>query len=332
MENKELLRGMTKNKAGQTRFRILQEQGMDISDVSGLVYKMPYLSEFEGCRLSDTDVEVCSTGQRISVVQNNIVVAMESGAVEDIAWTVDIHAKRGVHVYRDVEMTEYMYTLPRGIRMIVSGRAIRDGKLVYHIWTGFGESVSVAYIGVDAYRQMLHTPVVFTEMKCVLFGRVKNVDGLVVRKTKEIYSEVIGHLSMGSIVYIDGKDFSDVPQELNVQRYRLVGERGWINVYHKGQYYEQNVEIYGYVPTSEKKWNVLHEMAIVPCYAKPGMEMGNGVDVCISCMTNERDVLFLHDGDYGHRLCCMKCANMIMARKMGCPVCRLPIKKVVQIF
>jgi len=52
---------------------------------------------------------------------------------------------------------------------------------------------------------------------------------------------------------------------------------------------------------------------------------------CIICVTERKTAGFLH-GNTVHQACCLHCANGVKTKGQPCPVCRLPIERVVQIF
>jgi hypothetical protein len=307
-----------------TRFRVIAEDGVDIPDGNGLLYKLPYNSEFEGTRISESEVDLMSSKSRVDVVKDNEIVAMESEAYDDLFWTAIVNARNGVHLYRDIYLQDYIYTVPHGVKLTILGRSTIQNKFIYHVLAGYQTN---AYIGFPKRKTGL--PIMLFPIRHVLFGRVLNPEGLIVNKTKEVYSDVIGHISRDSIIYVKQKDFSELPNQNHVHRYELADGKGWINVYQKP--YDQNIKFYGNVPPHiDPKTNL--DMRITPMSSKGENTSQDDVGHCISCLTNERDVLFLHEDDYGHRLCCQTCAAKIVERKMGCPVCRQPILKVIQIF
>jgi Zinc finger, C3HC4 type (RING finger) len=54
-------------------------------------------------------------------------------------------------------------------------------------------------------------------------------------------------------------------------------------------------------------------------------------DVCVICLCESRTATMIH-GDTGHICCCLICARILQARGDVCPVCRLPIERVIQHF
>lgn len=310
-------------------FRVVNENGLQIQD-HDLTYKMPYQTNFEATRISEREALMKGSNRVITLFDDHHVYAMESQAIDDTNWMITVTSKRGLHVYKDKELTQYHYTLPKGCSAFAGARFLLGKIHVYYVYTLFDVQGYVADESRCPYISSPRSPpFVMNTIRGVLFGRILNSDGVLVRETKENYSDVIGVLNMDARVYIDGKDFSEVPSYKNVHKYRLAGGKGWINVYSQGNYYCPNVGFYGYVPKNVDMDEL--EMAIVPCKKK--IEDDKNVDsTCISCMTNQRNALFLHENEYGHQVCCMDCANKVVGRRMGCPVCRLPIESVIQIF
>jgi Zinc finger, C3HC4 type (RING finger) len=54
-------------------------------------------------------------------------------------------------------------------------------------------------------------------------------------------------------------------------------------------------------------------------------------DLCVICLCESRSATMIH-GDTGHIACCLICARILQARGDDCPVCRLPIERVIQHF
>jgi len=54
-------------------------------------------------------------------------------------------------------------------------------------------------------------------------------------------------------------------------------------------------------------------------------------DVCLICLTELRNATIIHE-ETGHICCCLQCARILMHNGDRCPVCRLPIDKVIQHF
>jgi len=323
---------MTQSRQYWRRFRVVNENGIDIRQ-GDILYKIPHQAEFEAHRTSEGEVTLRESSHVVTVVHNDTIFAMEIDAIEDSCWTLWIQCKSGVHIFKDKYLTEYLYTVPKGIELFVGGRYIISGYYVYNIYTIFNIQ---GYIGYNRFLdgKSKISPFILKPFQGVLVGRILNRDGVLVRQTKENYSLVKGVLNFDAMVYIDSKDFSDIPSDANIQKYRLIGDKGWINVFSQGNLYYPNVEIRGYVPFTDSK---IYEMAmaIIPCQPSVQKNQPHNDPIqgtCISCMNHVCNALFLHEGEYGHNICCLSCANEVYVRKMGCPVCRKPIQKVIQIF
>lgn len=331
------------NKKSLRRFRVIVEEGLTITMGTGVLYRFPYLCEFDGRRISETQVHINSFPSPTEVVHGNVVMAMEVHAIEDMYWVLQVHSKYGEALYRDESLTDYMCTIPRGLRMMVVSRTINaQCQYVYRVDVG---RETYGYIGISQEESSsnggsaLSSPSTgrssssaLIPMRGVLCGRVQNVDGLVVRKTKDMDSCIVGFLSHDSIVYVQAKDFSErhPSGEMNVYRYQLVDDRGWVNAFNQGRVYDPNILIMGHDQPNVQE----HCMPIQTMRMSSGgcEEEKEEKETCVVCMQMGRDVLFLHDNGMGHRLCCRTCGDKIMASGRRCPVCRKEVIQTVQIY
>lgn len=328
------------------KFRVVHENGLFITDNLNIMYKYPFQSEFNAERISQTHIKMVESGQTVAVLDDEQVHALEVDAIEDMTWSIVINAAHGVHVYHDKYLSLYLCTIPNGARVFVSHRMVVNGKQVFYVYNGLNSDVS-GFIGCDAYHYAhQQSPITLVPMSGILFGRILNPDGVLVRKTREIYSPVVGVLHVDAKVYIEAKDFTSLPCEKNLHRYKLVNEKGWINAYicmkngiGSQATFVMNVEIQGHVPCdSALEKETMYEMAIMPCYTeqellvKENDRTKTSEEMCVSCMAKERNAVFVHEGGFGHRVCCIHCAEKVEQKQMGCPICRLPIERVIQIF
>lgn len=327
------------------KFRVVHENGLFVTDDLNMTYKYPFQSEFDAQRVSQTHIRMLESGQKVAVLDGEHVHALEVGAIEDMTWSIVVNAARGVHVYHDKYLSLYLCTIPKGVRVFVSHRMVVNGKQVFYIYNGLNSDVS-GFIGCDAYHYAhQHSPITLLPMSGILFGRVVNPDGVMVRKTKEIFSPVVGVLHLNAKIYIEAKDFSSLPCEKNLHRYKLVNDKGWINAYicmnGVGSQVSliMNVEVHGHVPCESTLGEEnMYEMAIMPCHteqelvASKDKRTETSDEMCVSCMTKEKNAVFVHEGAFGHRVCCIQCAEKVERKQMGCPICRLPIERVIQIF
>lgn len=326
------------------RFRVIYPNGMDIRGMGETIYKLPEHVEFFGERISETDVRLMTTGEVISIRFGSIIYAMEADAIEDLYWIIRVSQRHGIKLYRDKFMTEYLYTIPFGVSLTVISRYMIGNQCIYYVAVMNNQ---YGYVGYKMEEGRIPRQICMEKIRGVLFGRILNRDGVIVRRTKEAYSSIVGIIGMGSLICIDEKDFSDIPQEENFHRFRLWKNRGWINAYCHSKHGNDtsNVEVFGYVPKLFLKdgYENLLDMNICKLEMCPNIEKSEKsisslenqsitCQLCISCMLKEKNALFLHEGDYGHNVCCLECARKVMECGMKCPICRLPIVKVIQMF
>jgi E3 ubiquitin-protein ligase Mdm2 len=251
---------------------------------------------------------------------------MEVKAIEDLYWSIIVSQKYGIHVYSDTSLIDYVYSIPYQSKITIKNRLYVDGCYVYEIDPILPQDKKY-YIGVDLFHYMYNLlPIMLKPIRHVLFGRIINTDGVLVRKTKEIYSPVIGVLNINARIYIKNKDFSTIPTVQNIARYELINNKGWINVTNGSVH---NVYIEGYVPFDEKMEEL--QMTIIDfentCFIKEDKDY----DKCIVCLNQKPDCVFIH-GNTGHSICCVHCGNNIMKKKMKCPMCRQKIEKLIHLF
>lgn len=337
-------------------FRVVDPKGFEMFEGTTLLCRLPYCAEFTAERLSWTHVRLCDNGMTFPVIDGDSVYAVEVKAIEDMNWNITIRNPQGVDVYSTSDFDQYLYTMPMHMRLLISARSKKNGCDVFAIPTGYQTQGYVHGNHVhngnmhngnapngndgDGEHSITHgsSPSI-DAMTEVLFGKVANTDGVLVRQTKEIDSPVIGYLNMHDIIYIQGKDFSEMPLDKNVHRYQLHGNQGWINVYPQDSIV-LNVQLLGHLPSTctvdtlscpIKPILTLPQRDIMPM-TKSQAPHNIHNNICVSCMIHESNALFLHHGDYGHRVCCMTCAQKVVARGMSCPICRLEIERVIQVF
>ncbi|CAG9856479.1 unnamed protein product [Phyllotreta striolata] len=54
-------------------------------------------------------------------------------------------------------------------------------------------------------------------------------------------------------------------------------------------------------------------------------------ELCIICNSAPKDSIFLHTR-FGHQCCCYKCAKRTLHMMKRCPICNMPVNKVIKIF
>lgn len=312
------------------KFQVIHEDGLWVTDINedsntlGTSYLYKYKSQFHAERINYTQVKIEGIQKEISIYDKGILYAMEIETIEDMYWSIYVLPGLGIHVYSDQHLTEYCYTIPYKNKINITGRSFIDSNYVYTL-----EEDTSKYIGYDLYHYMFnYYPLFLSPIRNVLFGKITNPDGVLVRRTKEIYSQIIGILNVNARVYIKQKDFSTVPSTNNIARYQLVNDMGWINVVNQNSH---NVSIQGYIPPNETEF----EMTIIDlqktCFVSDSREKESIKKMCIICTNDEPGCVFIHEGT-GHAVCCFNCGKRIMEMKMKCPMCRQQIEKLVQLF
>lgn len=310
------------------KFQIINYQGMDIIDEYGIYYHYPYLSEFEGERVDYEKVIICGINKQIKIQEDNILYAIELNVIEDLFWQIIVLSDKGVHVYKDKELNEYTYSYPKNSKIKIKNRMIVNGMNVFQTYDN-------NYIGHDCFSYLFHSTfdiktnnpsplhMYLLPIRYILFGKVVNKDGLLVRKTKDIFSTVIGILNINATIYLKNKDFSSVPLQNNIHRFELINNKGWINLYSINDI--PNFEIYGYVPTNEDISQL--EISIIDLDQNSIFQKKE--NLCITCMNREPNSVFIH-GNSGHSVCCFSCSKKLRNNK--CPICKQDIEKTIQIY
>lgn len=311
------------------RFRVIAEDGLTVHMGNGVAYRFPYFSEFDAQRISDVKIKIHTFSVPVDIVSGNAVLAMEVKAIDDLYWTLQVESPYGEALYRDVNLSDYLYTLPRGIRVLVVSRLVNaHHRTVYCVDVG---RETYAYIPVSVSSPSPSS--MMLPMTGILCGRIRNSDGVIVRETQDVGSRIVGFLSYDAVVYIDAKDFSDRSSSSNadpmhfhhVHRYRLVNGRGWINALNQGRVYEPNVLFTGHDDGRQKEDAYVYSM---PIETKGGTD----AETCIVCMQARREVLFLHDDRTGHQVCCRGCADKWQEQGPRCPMCRKDIIQMVRVY
>jgi hypothetical protein len=308
------------------KFQVVHKSGLWITNISFLY---PYQSQFEAERIDYNRVKINGIIEEVIIKDGTTIYAMETNVIEDLYWSIQVFQEPCVHVYTNQQLTDYIYSVPFQNKIHIASRSYVDGNYVYQLQEvpppmKENENVSF-YIGYDTYHYMFnHVPFIITPIRNVMFGRVLNPDGVLIRKTKEIYSQVVGVLNVNARVYIKSKDFSSIPTSPNIARYELINNQGWINVHNNGV--SHNVFVEGYVPSNENIHQL--QMTIIDfektCFMKED-------DKCIVCANTKPQCVFVH-GETGHSVCCLTCGQRLMEKKMKCPICRQPIEKLIRLF
>ena len=309
------------------KFQVIHENGLWVTD-NEISYFYPYFSQFEASRVDFTSIKIPGITNTVVIKQVEIVYAMEVNAIEDLYWTIHVFPQTGIHVYSDKQLTEYVYTIPAKNKINIKNRSYLEGNYVYQIEPSIHEKDKTIsyYVGYDLFHFMFcFKPMIMTPIRNILFGKITNPDGVLVRKTKELYSQVIGVLNLHSLIYIRNKDFSTIPTTQNIARYELINDKGWINVVNSSI---NNVSIEGYIPSNE---NVRELQMTIIDFEKTCLIKPEEYDKCIICTNVKPQCVFIH-GDTGHSVCCLSCGQHIMTKKMKCPICRQTIEKLIRLF
>ena len=165
-------------------------------------------------------------------------------------------------------------------------------------------------------------------------------NGAVIRSDIELSSPVIGHAAYDSLVSVTGCLYTEQPKDQCVARYRLAGHGGYISVrlnVHPPQD-RPVVAFTGLDPAFAPHDPGLFHWSLRPATPHAKMSRKNSSrppndddDVCVICLCESRSATMIH-GDTGHIACCLICARILQARGDVCPVCRLPIERVIQHF
>jgi E3 ubiquitin-protein ligase Mdm2 len=61
----------------------------------------------------------------------------------------------------------------------------------------------------------------------------------------------------------------------------------------------------------------------------PSISSSSNSDMCITCMTNPKNGIFVHS-KIGHICCCYKCALKVWAKVRRCPICKCKVNNVLK--
>ena len=229
-------------------------------------------------------------------------IMMEEKAKKDFEWSVEIVHKNGCHVSMEPKSVfpNYFYTLPYKAKIQVIAK--KNG--FFQLSTGGWASQFITNF-VTKKREKIFRFFPFTQPILV---RVTNALGAtVIQKDGQVET-----LEVGKILKATGKCFEKIP---------FLENKGGV---------EGDVEEYPVLMT--EKGNVLwKDVALLgrPVSAEASLERKegiSGVPVCQICMNHPINTNFIH-GDFSHSFCCHSCSEKLLSQT--CPVCRLPIEKVV---
>lgn len=64
-------------------------------------------------------------------------------------------------------------------------------------------------------------------------------------------------------------------------------------------------------------------------FVTPPPRGDGGLGACVVCTDSEVDTVFYR---CGHLATCARCAHALRRRRANCPICRAPVKDVIQVF
>ena len=183
--------------------------------------------------------------------------------------------------------------------------------------------------------------------------RVTLADGAIIRANVELSSSQIGLATVNTVLTVVARAFSDHPQESCIERLKLAGHGGWVSVrLNKPPPNDQPILEFisidrSFDPSAPGLWHLLQSQQVHDAAnAKLQPSSRNTLqqqqqraapperskdEKCLICLTDVRNSTIVH-GETGHIACCLICARVLKARGDPCPVCRLPIDRIIQQF
>lgn len=307
---------MTDNHDQQKRFVVTSSEGWKYHDehVSKDMF-IPFCTEFDAFRIDDQNI--LYNGNVLSTINDNKIVIIEKECLDDMLWKV-VSKNTHVDFFKDHEMTEYAYTFYANSEIIVDECSNGPNGKLFRKWE------QDLYFSMP-FRFESH----MVPMKNLIVGRITNTDGVLLRKTKEIYSDVVGLLPYNTHVIIQNKLFSDIPSMKNLKRLQLFNNIGWMNAMSNYDGFS-NVEIIGLCRNPFQYSTTIIKLDQSPFQDFSAASKNNDTDVCIICLQHERTVAVIHE-TYGHMLYCSKCSDMMSERNEKCPICRTEIVQYIRI-
>lgn len=296
------------------RFVITAKEGFHYHD--NILFKdmfIPFCTEFDACRIDEH--YILYNSQLLPTRNpNKTIVILEKECVNDMLWKV-ISRQLPIDLFKDQELTDYVHTFYANSEVIVDEcKNISEGKL-FRVWEQ------------HLYFSLSADDIHLVPMKHLILARILNTDGLILRKTKEIYSDVVGLLPYNTHVIIQNKSFSEIPSHKNIKRFQLFNNIGWISSMSSFDG-RSNIEVIGICE------NPFHySTTIIKLDQSPFQDFSlpKGDGLCVICLHSEREVAVTHNG-YGHMLYCSKCAEIMSERNEKCPLCRTDITQYIRIY
>lgn len=302
----------------QKRFVVTAKEGWKFHD--DRLFKdmfIPFCTEFNAFRIDDQ--HILYNANVLPTINDNKIVIMEKECVNDMLWKV-VSKHTHIDFYKDSALTDYSYTFYANSEIIVEECSNGpDGKL-FKAWE------HNLYFSIPFSFESHMVP-----MNNLILGRISNTDGVLLRKTKEIYSDVIGLLPFNTHVIIQNKLFSDIPSNKNLKRLQLFNNMGWINAVSNYDGFP-NVEIISLCKNPFQYSTTVIKLDQSPFqdFSTPKVNI-HSPELCIICLQNERTVAVTHES-YGHMLYCITCADIMSERNEKCPLCRTEVVQYVRMY
>jgi E3 ubiquitin-protein ligase Mdm2 len=264
-------------------------------------------TEFKGRRTDENHIETKEFG--VIVSENMLYRVKESLSLLDFQFMLRVKSTKGVIV----ETLGTLGTDPHPVQKIlipcdqVVEVISRSSMPTPDRWL-----YCVYYKGEYAWMRVDDDEAALKPLSRPLLLKVVHTDGVLVRRTKECASEVLGYLPYDTFFIVDKKDFCTLYPSLHAQRLRLHGDRGWIT--------NTGVELVGF-PT--KKVFKKHKDPTLLRFVH-----GDEHTRCCICQEKDIDATFVH-GNHGHSVACMACAKKCTTTQKTCPICRDPVEKII---
>jgi hypothetical protein len=269
----------------------------------------PFSKEFKARRVDDSTIMYNSHLIPIRGEQDEIVM-IEKKCIDDWIWKVS-SSNQMIDIFSDSSLENYSYSVFPNTEIHIQQSFFKDGIEIFQVYD----------------RDLFFHSTSLVPMKHLLIGRVLNTDGVILRKGKEIYSEVIGILPFNTKIVIEQKAFSDIPTNCRIPRYQLFDKKGWINVLSHSK--SPNIEIIGLCNDPFSVSTVVIDMNHnSPFISTESQEQS---EKCIICMNKEKIYSVIHN-DYGHLLYCEDCVDKMKTRNENCPICRTPVIQYLRMY
>jgi len=258
-------------------------------------------TEFWGRRKDENHIHTKEFG---SLATENILYRIkEAGSILDFQFRLYIQSKKGVFI--ESLQTGQTFMVPCGqVVEVVSRSSLLSSS---SSWL-----YCVSYMGEYGWLQADEEEAVLKPMSRPLLLKVVHTDGVIVRRTRECASEVLGYLPYDTFFIVDKKDFCTLYPSWHAHRLCLHGDRGWIT--------NTGVELVGFLTKQVFK---KHKEPPLLRFVRSDEHTR-----CCICQEKEIDATFVH-GNHGHSVACMACAKKCTSDQKKCPICRDPVEKII---